>query len=373
MKPTRFSVAARVTLLDRYFGAGMISTLFRTIVSLVLLFVLVDFLTQQRNTFMKHDVPWRVMMEYYAFSIPKILSKYQITSLATLASALFIFGNAAQNNEITAALAGGISLRRIARAPICIAAVLSVGMFLLEDTVGASANKRLDQLETRYFPNYQEKERPGTSWPYLRNGWTCHIMKFNRAALTGERVLMHSFREDAVEQITANRIYWDETVNKWVIEDGGWIVLDPKKEWQGPVNRVTRQYAPIEETPEELFALDKPPETKSLMALAADIGKAKSRGIPVNGHWTDFYAKLSEPALCFIMIFLAIPFSIRLNRGGVAIGLGVSVGIAILYLVLSRVAIGLGHVEQLPPFVAAWVTNALFFCIGLILLKTTPT
>ena len=373
MRLPGFGTSTRITLLDRYFGMHMLATLLRTLISLVLLFVLVDFLTQQRNVFIKHDVPWSIEILYYVFSIPKILAKYQVASLSVLASALFVLGDAAQNNEVTAALAGGISLRRIVRMPVLIAAGLCAVMFLFEDSAGAIANRKLAEIEARYFPNYRQKERPGTSWPYLDNGWTCHIMKFNRSALTGERVLMHSFREDAVEQITANRIYWDETQHKWIIEDGGWIVLDPKKEWQGPVNRVTQMAAPIDETPEELFSLDQPPETKSLRALAADIRRAEHRGMPVKGHLTDLYAKLSEPALSFIIIFLAIPFAIRLNRGGLAIGLGVSVGIGIAYLVLSRVTLGLGHAEQLPPLVAAWITNVLFLILGMALLRKTAT
>ncbi len=188
MKLSSPASSLRITLIDRYLGSRMLSMLVRTIVSLVLLFILVDFLTAQRNVFAKHDVPWNVMINYYFLSVPKILSKYQVTSLAVLASALFVFGNAAQNNEITAALAGGISLRRIARMPVIVACALAVGMFFFEDTIGAAANLKLDQLEKRYFPNYRQKERPGTSWPYLENGWTCHIMKFNRVALTGERV-----------------------------------------------------------------------------------------------------------------------------------------------------------------------------------------
>lgn len=362
-----------MTLLDRYLGARMAATLVKTIISLVLLFILLDFLVQRRNDAIKHDVPWRMVGAYYALSIPKILGKYQVSALAVLASSLLVLGHAAQNNEVTAALAGGISLRQLVRTPVLIAAALAIGMFVFDDTIGVASNRALERLEARYFPKSQQKERAGVSWPYLENGWTCHVMKFNRKALTGEHVLVHSFREDAVEQITANRIYWDDASQQWMIEDGGWLILDPKKEWQGPVNRVTQQPAPIRETPQELFALDEPPQSKGLGELAADIQRAEKHGMRVKGYWADFHAKLSAPALCFVIIFLAIPFAMRPNRGGLAGGLGISVGIALLYLILSRVAMGLGHIERLPPLSAAWLTNILFLAIGLGLLRRTPT
>jgi lipopolysaccharide export system permease protein len=305
--------------------------------------------------------------------IPHILSKYQVAALSMLVSALLVLGDAAQNNEVTAALTGGISLRRLVRMPALIAAGLAVVMFLVQDTVGAAASRQIERLESRYFSRNVQNRRPPITWPHLANQWTCHVMKFNRAALTGERVLMHSFREDAVEQIMARRIYWDEEAGQWLIEDGGWLVIDPRKEWQGPVNRITQQAAPIAETPEELFALDEPAEGKSLMTLLRDIRRAVSRGIPVRAQWAEWHAKFSQPALCFIIIWLAIPFAMRLRRGGLAIGFGVSVAVALAYLILFRVSMGLGHAERLSPPIAAWLANVFFLIVGIVLFRKTPT
>ena len=55
-----------------------------------------------------------------------------------MVAALFVLGNAAQNNELTAALAGGIGLRRIAMVPFVLSIVVAVALFAMAETVGAN-------------------------------------------------------------------------------------------------------------------------------------------------------------------------------------------------------------------------------------------
>ncbi len=73
------------------------------------------------------------------------------------------------------------------------------------------------------------------------------------------------------------------------------------------------------------------------------------------------------------MVWLAIPFAIRLRRGGIAIGFGVSIGIALAYMLLFFAGIGLGHLGKLPPVAAAWLANAVFLAFGMWLFHRTPT
>lgn len=361
-----------MTILDRYLGTRLLATLIKVMASLVLLFILVDLLTHRRGDIARHDVPWLVVIQYYAAYTPTILYEHQVAAFSMLIAALLVLGSAAQNNEVTAALAGGISLRRLVLVPIIISLAVAVGVFAMQETVGATARRQAETLEARYFSK-GGATRAGISWPDLTGNWTCHIMKFNRKALTGENVSMHSIRDDAVELIQARRIFWDPDRGKWMLEDGRWFTFFPKNNWDYVVPRITQRAAPIIETPEELFALEQAPETKTVAQLAADIRRAGRHGMPVQGHWTDFYAKFSQPALAFVMIFLAIPFAMRLRRGGLAIGFGVSIAIALAYLILFRIGMGLGHIERVPAPVAAWLATVVFLGAGLEMFRRTPT
>ena len=361
-----------MTILDRYFTKRLVTALAKALAALVLVFVLIDLLASRRGDIANYSIPLDVVGTYYLLYIPELVYKYQIAAVAMLVSGLLVLGDAAQNNEILAALSGGVSLRRIIRMPVIVAALFAASLFLLQETAGVAASRRIDDLRDRYFSRNRESKRPGVSWTQLEGGWTCHVMKFNRIALTGENVFMQSIRDDAVEQIQARRIFRDETTGQWLLEDGCWFRFDPEHDWEGPVYRITQRPAPIKETPETLFALDEPPESKSYLTLAGEIRRAAEHGVPVKRHWTKFHAKFSQPALAFVMIWLAIPFALRLRKGGFAISVGLSVAIALTYLILFRATIGLGYIERLPPIVAAWLANAVFLAAGLALYRKTP-
>jgi len=73
------------------------------------------------------------------------------------------------------------------------------------------------------------------------------------------------------------------------------------------------------------------------------------------------YSKVSMPFACLIMAFVGIPFSLRSGRSsGVALGIGLSIGIGFAYFVINAILISLGGTGVLPPLVAAWAANFIF-------------
>lgn len=360
-----------MTLLDRYLLKRFVGAVLRTLIALVALYILIDLLTNLRQLIFKYETPWSVVFEYYAFSLPKVL--YQIVPLAVLVSALLVLGECAQSNEVTAALAGGVSLRRFVRMPV-LATLAICGLVLgMQETFGAPATAAADQIETHYFSRIADTQREGCSWAGLGKGWTCHILKFNRVALTGEHVLMHASRADAKEQINAHRIYWDPNRKQWILEDGYWQVFSPDLGKRIKAKWFSQIPAPFSESPEDLFAVDEDPATKTAAALAADLRSAQRRGTPAASLWVDYYSKFSQPAVSFVMLGLAVPFALRIRRGGLAMSFGMSIAIALAYLVVYGVGVSLGHAGRLSPFMAAWLANFIFLAVGAALWLRTPT
>ena len=360
-------------LLDRYLGGRFLATFLRTVLALVLLFILIDLLTNLRKDVGRHDIPYRVVAEYYLFSTPQILFRYQLVSLGVLVAGLLVLGNASQHNEITAALAGGIGLGKIIRMPGFIALAVTCGAFLLQETVAPYASQRVEAIRDQYLSQSGKFKRTGVSWTHLPGNWSCHVMKFNRVAMSGQDVFMHSIRDDAVEQIQANRIYWDAKEHRWMLEDGNWYIFDPQEGWKRQGFRITQWPAPIAPEPADLFALEDPPETKSARQLLDDLKRAEARGMPVDPYWVEFHSKFAQPALAFIMIWLAVPFAIQIRRGGLAVGFGISVAVAVAYIIVYRVCLGLGYMGQMPPFLSAWFANFAFMALGLFLYRRTAT
>ncbi len=361
----------RITTVDRYLGQRFIASLTKAILAFVFLFVLIDLLTHRRDDILKHDVPLGAVLRYYAAYVPWIIC--QVSPLAVLVSALLVLGDAAQNNEVTAMLAGGVSLRRLARAPIFLALVFAVGLFAMEESVGTYAAGVSQQIENKYFSRNLDSARAGVTWANLRGGFTCHILKFNRLALTGENVLIHAIESDTIHHIDARRIYWDETKEQWILEDGHHLTFDSKRGVKLSQGRITQGPAPFDEAPGALFALDKPPETLNAPELASIIRYAKEHGMPVTLHAVRYHSKFSQPAICFVMVLLAVPFAMRLRRGGLAISFGASIAIAMVFLVVFATTMKLGDAGRIAPMAAAWMANVVFLVTGVALFLRTPT
>lgn len=359
-----------MTTVDRYLARRTVGLLLRTLIAFVFLYVFIDLLTHRDLDIARFDVPWNIVAAYYVSFSPQIV--FQVAPFALLVAALLVVGDAAQHNEITAMLAGGISLRRLMRAPVIVAFVFSLLILAVQETFGAAALAKSAEIEEDYFSANPDLERQGISWASLSGGWTCHINKFNRIALTGEDVIMHLHTEESVEQIEARRIYWDEDAGQWMLEDGVWLKFDPNVEVMAP-SKIRQEAAPITESPDNLFAMEQSAETKTARELARDIMAARDRAIPTSAMQVAYYAKFAQPVLSFVMVFLAIPFAVRLQRGGIAVSFGASIVIAMIYIVLFAVSVSLGQAGRIPPMAAAWTPNIMFLATGLILFWRTPT
>jgi lipopolysaccharide export system permease protein len=340
------------------------------LVTLSLVYVFIDLFTHRQIDIRKFSVPAEIVIQYYLNFLPAVIQR--IAPFSLLIAALLVLGDAAQNNEVTAVTSSGISLRRFVRVPILLALAFAGSLYALNETVGTAAAVEADRLDRGYFSSMDPRERKGVTRSNVSGGWTCNFDKFNRIALTGEGVLLFKREPDNIQQIRARRIYWDETQGKWILEDGFSFVLnaDGSELTSSPIRQ---RPAPIEETPEKLFALENPAETKTTKQLRQEIAYAAEREVPAARLEVDYYTKFSQPALSFVMIWLAIPFAIRLRRGGLAIGFGMSVMIAMAYMLVFSIATGLGYAERISPVAAAWSANAIFFVIGMFLYWRTPT
>jgi len=358
-----------VNVIDRYIGTGIVAALLKTLFAFVVLYVLIDLLTSRQRLIERYDVPWAVVAQYYASHVPTFIFKFQALALALLVATLFVLGRAAQDSEITALLAGGVSMTRIARMPIAIALLLTAGVFAYENTAGPEQAGRASQIDREYFSRATQDAARGPSWTRLgEKNWSCHILRFNRASLTGTDVFIHAFGGAGMEEIRAERIYWDPDRNQWILEDGRWATIRRNPSVKDE-RRVTQMPAPFDETPDMLFALEQPPETKTAAALLGDLRNADLMGVPTTRGWVALHTKFSRPALCFVIVWLAIPFALRVRRGGVFLSFGISIALGLAYVTLYAVALGLGNIALIPAVVAAWLANVVFLVSGVVIFR----
>jgi lipopolysaccharide export system permease protein len=359
--------------LDRYLMGEMTDLVIRIVGALLGLFIVIDILTHRRPQILAHDVEWTVVVQYYLMLIPQLLREYQLGALGILIAGLFIIGRVAQRQELTAILASGISLRRIILGPVIVALFFSAGLFAMGELLGPTATRASMEIEKRYFGADRKGDRGGRSgvfWPRLENGWHCDIRKFNREAMTGEGVTMFAQFPDREEKISAKRIYWDPDDSHWIMERGHWGVM------YGDGNtsrRITQEVAPFQNTPEQLFAAEVDSGAYSARELNKIRGEYPATNRTGRTLAVDYHLKYSSPMLSFVMIWLAIPFAVKLRKGGLALGITLSILIGMAYLLTFLLTTSLGYSGVISPVLSAWLANGLFLFLGALLFYRTPT
>jgi lipopolysaccharide export LptBFGC system permease protein LptF len=72
-------------------------------------------------------------------------------------------------------------------------------------------------------------------------------------------------------------------------------------------------------------------------------------------------------------MLLAIPFAFLVGTRGAVGGVAIGLTIGIAYWTLARLLDAMGGVGQLPPFLAGWSPDLIFFFLGLYFYLKMPT
>jgi lipopolysaccharide export system permease protein len=125
---------------------------------------------------------------------------------------------------------------------------------------------------------------------------------------------------------------------------------------------------------DDLKVLDNNADNLSFRKLKEYADNLRRGGYHAFRYQTMMHTKLSAPFAAFVMVVLGIPFALRNSRsGGVALGIGASVGIGFAYFVVNAVLLSYGRSGALPPLVAAWGANFLFVLSGIWLSMTVKS
>ena len=88
----------------------------------------------------------------------------------------------------------------------------------------------------------------------------------------------------------------------------------------------------------------------------------------INQYWVEIHKKGTIPAACIVFVLLGAPIAVRFPRGGVALVVGVSLGIFGAYYVSLIGGERLADRLWISPLWAMWAPNVLFGAFGLVAL-----
>ncbi len=322
----------------------------------------------------RHRVAFLIVVDYFRYLTPYLL--YNLAPLGALVAVLVTMGMMSKNNEIVAIKASGTSMYRLAVPLLLAGMALAVTMVVLDDTYLPYANQRQDALHNlikgRPPQTYTQPQR----WIFGESNKIYNYDLFDPAQnLFGGLSVLEIDPADFQlrRRIFASRARWSESQKVWVLE-GGWV----RDFTDGTIARY--EHLPLITSMPELT---EPPSyfnrevrqafQMSWRELRSYIDSLHRAGFDVANLSVQWHVKLAFPLMAPVSMLLAIPFAFMVGTRGAVSGVALGVFIGIVYWVMARLLEAMGGVGQLPPFLAGWSPDIVFFFLGMNFFFKMPT
>jgi lipopolysaccharide export system permease protein len=354
--------------LDRYVFKEFWKILVSTALGFPLLLVVID-LTDNLDKFLGRKLPRKDIALSYLYWIPE--SMFMVLPAAVLFATVFSIGALTRHSEITAAKASGISFYRLMM-PIFLGAILTAGLDLaLAEVVPITNARRNDLLEedkfrgttTRYNFAFQ-----GEGGRVYKVG-TLNTKEASLQALQIER------RGTGVEfptvLVAGERAQWHAD-SGWTVEQGEMkLVVDSGPDVAFSFDRMLdKQFA---ERPIDMMVKPRLPAEMRYRELSRFIRTQERSGGDANKERVERALKIAIPITCIIIALFGAPLATSTQRGGAAYGVGISLAITVVFLMMIQLTKAIGAKAILPPDFAAWVPSILFAAVGVFLLARVRT
>jgi lipopolysaccharide export system permease protein len=347
--------------LDRYVEAAILKSVAMVALGLTGLFTLFQFV-DQLSSVGKGRYGWIDAIEYVALTAPSLL--LQITPVSMLLGTLLALGALANNNELAAMQAVGISGQRIAGWIFRLALPIVIAAFFLAEFVippaqhMALAGRTAKISSAATIPSgegfwahgdnqYLNVGRLG----YGNNAKNIDIYSFSG---TGEMTrFIHAERAD----IRPDGIWQLSHVLRKQFDDTK-IQTDrlPLLEWKSFLH------------PHQVQLLTLPPDSMPPIELYKYVRTLKKQRQQATRYEQELWTKISFPLTLAAMILIAIPFVFgppRTQSTGQRITIGASIGI--VFSLSQQIAVHLGLLLNINPAIAAMTPSLILMTVALYL------
>lgn len=349
----------------RYTRRIFIANLGAMVVGFSGLMLLFDLLNNAYGLLNRHGDSLWVLIRYSGLRLPEIIAF--LLPFATLLATLLTLSRLAQNNEILAAKAAGLSFYRMLATLIPVALVLAALNFLLVDRVNPRTQRILTVWDSEARANADQADSTDDTDFWIRDGDSAirvSVVLDDGRELRDVTIFARDEEGNLISRITADiaRYEGDGRWELYGVEElvmhrnsGGEFFRRETDSWEGMLR--PGHYHDVVAPPQSLT-------TEQLAAFTRNDTEVGNR--PAYYYETWLQKRYAAPFAILIMIILAAPMAQTMGRTHrVALGLAAGVGMGFLYFVAEGICQSLGEAGAIPATVAAWTPGLLFLSFGI--------
>ena len=349
-------------ILNRYIATTWLRMLMLCFSGFIGIYLVID-LIEKIPMFLRAGGTAGDILQYFIWKIPEMISR--TATFSVLMATLLTLGVLSRDSEIIAMRSSGISLLKISLPMLTLGFVASIFLLVNSEFILPHTYARTELID-----NVKIKKK-GDRIKFKRNNiWfrsssmilQARLFEPETKTLSGVVVWNVDDLMNPVSRIDADRA---------VYRNGRWILNATTTRNFQNVAGYTPQAAQnialdLNLKIEDLQVLDKDADNMSIRTLKEYAENLRRGGYQAYRYLTLMHTKIATPFSALIMVLLGIPFALRNSRsGGIAMGIGASIGIGFAYFVVNAVLLSYGRSGVLTPLVAAWGANFLFMLSGI--------
>jgi lipopolysaccharide export system permease protein len=355
--------------LDRYVLSSWVRIFVLTALGFPIVSILIN-LTDTLNRLLDRGLTMREIAWSYVYSIPE--NMFLVMPAAVLFATVFTVGAMGRHSELTAAKAGGQSFHRL-MLPVFAAAVgASVLAFIVGELAPGATAKQLELQKAKAArptrARYNFVYRGDVGWVYTIR--SLDVANRQLKQLMFERQGTGLDYPDLV--ITADSASWDDSISGWRVRNGASrVIAAPGK--QAMFSFKSMRLRALTQSPADLLAEAKAPDEMRYAELGRYVDALRRSGNDANKLMVERALKVAIPATCFIIALFGAPLAVTTPRAGAAVGIAISLGTTVLFLLLTQIMKAVGAGGVVNPNLAAWIPNIVFSIAALLLLVRVRT
>ncbi|MDP2912705.1 MAG: LptF/LptG family permease [Candidatus Omnitrophota bacterium] len=357
-------------IIDRYMVKGFAPAFIWCLFIFIIMAVIIDIFSFI-DDIVKYKIPAASIWAFYVYYSPTIF--IQVAPMAVLLSTIYVLSNLNKHNEITAMKSSGISLWRILSPILIMGFLISMAVFIVNDRIIPPSSRKAGVIRREELEKEKRKFNPVKIENVALYGAGNRIIfarNYDTQKMTLGDIIIHQHDASAnlTSKLTAQTGSWTgegwkfSRVLIYKIDNAGRILGEPEFHNDAII--------PLKEKPSDFANREWRSDYMSYKELNKYIRNFRGTGNRlVKNLLVELHYKISFPLISLIIILVGAPFAIITTRGGVLIGIGMSIAIGLLYYASIAISLAFGKAGILPPIVAAWFGNVTFAILGIHLIN----
>ncbi len=354
------------TTFDRHLLRRLLAGYVLFVGALVVFFIVLHYLEYVDDFLDRGAELSEIFRIYYPAFTPEII---RLTSpLSLFLAAVYVTNRLSNQLAVMALQSSGVSLYRLLVPYVLAGVVVTAALYGLGGYVVPRAQRIVLAYDQQYLKNDQgpievsDLHRQNAPGSFLTVGFYDHDQRI------GYRVSLLTYDGTTLrERLDASRIAWDESGERWRLEDvtrrafapGGVLTMRHVDQIDTVLNVLPVNLAQSERDVEGMTI----PEARDYLAQLERTGSGN-----VAASQVAYLSKFSYPFAHLVLIVLALPLAAPRRRGGAAITFALGLFAAFLYLAAQKLIEPFGTTGALSPLMAAWLPHAIFAALTVLVL-----